>query len=170
VVYNGMLDLQAILWRLSRLQVGIIFSVIGLAVGYLGLIAFNLTNSILALCSIVTVLVSPWTVINVIGYLRHGQRFKADDLQAFTSPSGIYWYRNGFNIPAIAAWLIAVTVGMLFSDTALFNGPFSQAANGVDLSFLSAAIMGGVLYTVLDRVLPGTSAVQAAHRAASAEA
>lgn len=169
VVYNGMLDLQAILWRLSRPQVGLIFSVIGLVVGYLGLVAFNLSNSILALCSIVTVLVTPWTVINVIGYLRHGQRFKADDLQAFNSPSGIYWYKSGFNIPAVLSWLIAITVGMMFSDTALFNGPFSQAANGVDLSFLSAATVGGVLYIVLDRVMPGTNAVQAAHRAAASE-
>ncbi|MDR3505192.1 MAG: cytosine permease [Acidocella sp.] len=167
VAYNGMLDLQAMLYRLTRVQVGLIFSAVGLVVGYLGLVAFNLSNSILALCSIVAVLVTPWTVINVIGYLRHGQRFAADELQAFDKPAGLYWYNGGFNIAAVVSWIVAVAVGMMFSDTALFNGPFSQAANGVDLSFLSAAVVGGVLYTVLDRVLPGTSAVQDAHAAAA---
>jgi purine-cytosine permease-like protein len=169
VVYNGMLDLQAILWRLSRLNVGLAFSAIGLVVAYLGLVVFNLSNSILALCSIVTVLVTPWTVINVLGYLRHGQRFRPGDLQAFarSEDRGIYWYRNGFNIPAVAAWLVGVTVGMMFSDTALFVGPLSQLAKGVDLSFLSAAFVGGLLYVFLDRVIAGTAAVQAQHLAAT---
>ncbi len=162
VAYNGMLDLQAILWKLTRFQVGLIFSVIGLVVGYVGLIAYNMTNSILALCAIVTVLVTPWTVINVIGYFRHGQRFNTTDLQAFAGHKdrGIYWYKNGFNIPAVVSWLAAIIVGMMFSDTALFVGPLSSMAKGVDLSFLSAAFVGGILYVVLDQLMPSSASIR----------
>lgn len=153
VVYNGMLDLQAVLWRLLRVQVGIIFSGVGLVLAYLGLIVFNAANAILALCSIVTVLVTPWTIINVIGYLRHGRRFAVTDLQAFGSrgPRGLYWYAGGFNPAAILSWLVAIIVGLLFSDTALYAGPLAHLAHGVDLSFLSAALVGGLLYWLLDR-------------------
>jgi purine-cytosine permease-like protein len=162
VAYNGMLDLQAILWKLTRFQVGLIFSVIGLVVGYIGLIAYNMTNSILALCAIVTVLVTPWTVINVIGYFRHGQRFNTTDLQAFAGHKdrGIYWYKNGFNIPAVVSWLAAIIVGMMFSDTALFVGPLSSMAKGVDLSFLSAAFVGGILYVILDQLMPSSASIR----------
>jgi len=165
VAYNGMLDLQAILWKLKRVQVGLVFSVIGLIVGYVGLIAYNMTNSILALCSIVTVLVTPWTVINVIGYLRHGRQFRASDLQAFASGGGrgMYWYKNGFNIPAVAAWLVSITIGMMFSDTAIYVGPLSQAAKGVDLSFLSAAFVGGILYLILDQLFPSAAKIRDDH-------
>lgn len=171
IVYNGMLDLQAILWRLSRVQVGVIFSAIGLTIGYIGLIAFDLTNSIVALCSIVTVLVTPWILINVIGYVRHGKRFHAGDLQAFgAAHRGIYWYRNGFNVPAVTAWFVGTTVGLLFSDTALFVGPFATMAKGVDLSFLSAAITAALLYLLLDALLPSARAVREGNVAGTATA
>jgi len=161
VVYNGMLDLQAILWRLTRVQVGLIFSAIGIAIGYVGLIAFDLTKSIVALCSIVTVLVTPWILIIVIGYFRHGRRFRARDLQAFGgSDHGIYWYSGGISVPALIAWLVSVTVGMLFSDTSLFTGPLAALAKGVDLSFLSAAVVGSVLYLLLDRILPSAGSIR----------
>jgi len=153
VVYNGMLDLQAVLWRLSRVQVGLIFSAIGLTLAYLGLIVFNAASAILALCSIVTVLVTPWSIINVLGYLRHGRRFAVSDLQAFESrgPRGRYWYAGGFNPAAVLSWLAAIVVGLLFSDTAFFAGPLAHLAHGVDLSFVSAAVLGGALYLLLDR-------------------
>jgi len=161
VVYNGTLDLQAILWRLTRPQVGLIFSAIGITIGYVGLIAFDLTASIVALCSIVTVLVTPWILIIAIGYARHGRRFRALDLQAFAGPDrGIYWYTGGFSLPAVIAWLVSVTVGLLFTDTSLFVGPLAALAKGADLSFLSAAIVASVLYLVLDRFLPSARAIR----------
>jgi purine-cytosine permease-like protein len=156
VVYNGMLDLQAILWRLSRAQVGVIFGVVGLVLAYLGLIVFSAANAILALCSIVTVLVTPWSIINIQGYLRRRGRFQPTALQAFGAdgPASPYWYRAGFNPAAVIAWTIASVTGLLFSDTALFVGPLSEAAHGVDLSFLTAAILAAILYPSLSRAFP----------------
>ena len=158
VVYNGMLDLQAILWRLTRPQVGVIFGLIGLVLAYLGLIVFSAANAILALCSIVTVLVTPWSIINIQGYFQRRGRFQPASLQAFGAdgPRSPYWYRAGFNPAAVIAWTVASVTGLMFSDTALFVGPLSQAAHGVDLSFLTAAILAAVLYPLLGRVFSGS--------------
>lgn len=147
-VYNGTLDLQAILWRLNRFHVGLIFGAVGLAVSYLGVIVFDATDSINALITIVTVLVTPWMAINIIGYLQHKGRFRPHDLQAFADPArrGIYWYAGGFNPRAVGAWLVATVVGLLFTHSSLLTGPLADSANGVDLSFISAAIVGAVLY------------------------
>jgi purine-cytosine permease-like protein len=171
VFYNGILDLQAILWKLTRLHVGIIFSAIGLFVAYLGLTVSTFMSSIVALSSIVTVLVTPWIIINVIGYFRHGQRLRARDLQAFgrTADRGIYWYTRGFNVPAVVAWLVSSTIGILFSDTALFVGPLASVAKGVDLSFLSAALVASALYLALDQLLPSASKVRESNLTGSAD-
>ncbi|MCB8879482.1 cytosine permease [Acidisoma cellulosilytica] len=156
VVYNGMLDLQAILWRLRRVQVGVIFGVVGFALAYLGLIVFGAANAILALCSIVTVLVTPWSIINIQGYLRQRGGFQPAALQAFgpAGPRSPYWYKGGFNLAAVIAWTVASVTGLMFSDTALFVGPLSQAAHGIDLSFLSAAVLAAILYPLLSRAFP----------------
>jgi purine-cytosine permease-like protein len=161
LVYNGVLDLHAILWRLKRSQVGIIFGVIGLVVGYLGLVVFNLVDSILALCSIVTVLVTPWVTINIIGWYQHRGEFRPYDLQAFAhhTDRGIYWYTNGFNIGAVLAWIIGVAVGLLFTNTNIFTGPLANVADGVDLSFISSAIVGSVIYLIVGRVSAAHNAI-----------
>ena len=154
VAYNGMLDLHAILWRMRRSQVGLVFGAIGLAVAYIGLVMFNLTDSILALCSVVTVLVTPWIMINIIGYLQHGGRFDTTALQNFgrDRARGLYWYGGGFNAGAVVAWLLGVGVGLLFTNTSLFIGPLSGIASGVDLSFLSSALVASLIYLAIGRV------------------
>jgi purine-cytosine permease-like protein len=154
VVYNGMLDLHAILWRMRRPQVGLIFGAVGLVFGYLGLVVFNLTDSILALCSIVTVLVTPWIMINIIGWFQHRGHFSPADLQDFDhhTARSIYWYSGGVNPGAVIAWIVGVVVGLLFSNTSLFVGPLANVAHGVDLSFISSAVVATVIYLAVGRV------------------
>lgn len=148
-VYNGTLDLHAVLWRLRRLEVSFLYGAVGLALGWLGLVVFDLTSSTEALCSLVTVLVTPWIAINVLGYWRGGRHFVATDLQAFSGAQGQYWYHAGFNPPALLSWAAGVAIGLLFAATDLYTGPLSGLAHGVDLSFLSSALVGGALYLAL---------------------
>jgi purine-cytosine permease-like protein len=152
-VYNGSLDLHAILWRLQRFQVGILFGVVGLIVAYLGTVVFNAINSINALVSIVTVLVTPWMMINIIGYFEQRGRFDQRQLQAFGQRGSHYWYTGGFNVRAVAAWAIGLIVGLMFSNTSLMTGPLSSTASGVDLSFISSAIVGSVVYLLVPQSL-----------------
>jgi purine-cytosine permease-like protein len=148
-VYNGSLDLHAILWRLRRAQVGILFGVVGLVVAYLGTVVFNAINSINALVSIVTVLVTPWMMINIIGYFEQRGRFDQRQLQAFGQRGSRYWYTGGFNVRAVVAWAVGLVVGLMFSNTSLMTGPLSSTASGVDLSFISSAVVGAAVYTAL---------------------
>jgi purine-cytosine permease-like protein len=125
--------------------------VIGLAFGYIGLVQFNLADSIVALCSVVTVLFTPWTMINISGYLQHRGQFDVGDLQAFARGDRRHWYTSGANLGAIVAWAVGVVIGSLFSGTSLFTGPLAHIANGVDLSFISSAVVATVLYRVFGR-------------------
>ncbi len=154
IVYNGTLDLHAILWRMRRAQVGLVFGAVGIAVGYVGLVVFSLADLIVALCSIVTILVTPWIMINIIGWFQHRGRFSPRDLQAFAGHAdlGIYWYSGGFNGGAVLAWAVGVVVGLLFCTTSVFTGPLVGLAHGVDLSFISSAVVASVVYLAVGRV------------------
>jgi purine-cytosine permease-like protein len=154
VAYNGVLNLHAMLWRLTWLQVAGIFAVLGSAIGCAGLMVAGFNDRIDAVCSVVTILVTPWVMINIIGYLEQRGRFNTADLQDFNhrDPGNIYWYWHGYSLRAVIAWAISTAIGMLFSNTHLFVGPLARLAGGVDLSFVSSAILGGILYIALGQL------------------
>jgi purine-cytosine permease-like protein len=155
-VYNAALDLQAVFWRLTRAQLTFVMSAIGLAAAYIALIAFNAIESIEAFATLMVVTCTPWMVIMTIGHLlRHG-RYEPMDLQAFAdrAKTGVYWFTGGFNIRALVAWGAAVAVGMLFTSTSIIDGPLTRHVSGIDLSFTSAAVVGGVLYYALVKIFP----------------
>lgn len=149
VVYNGILSLHAVLYKLKRVQVAYIFGALGLAIGYFGLIAYDMADSIMALCSVVTMLATPWVLITLLGYARARGRFDAGSLQLFDTAGGKYWYCNGYNIAAVAAWCLAVCIGLPFSANSLFVGPFAPLFGGVDMSFIVSAIVGAAFYLLL---------------------
>lgn len=157
-VYNSALDLQAFLFRLPRRIVVLIIGVIVLVVAYLGVIVLNAIDTLNALVIIMIVVVTPWAVITIVGmWMRRGHVY-ADELHAFATPGarGPYWFTGGVNYRAVVALVAGAIVGLLFSDNSLFAGPFSQAFGGVDLSFTSAGITGGVLYFVFEKLFPET--------------
>jgi purine-cytosine permease-like protein len=155
-VYNSALDVHALFWRLSRAQLTFIMSAIGLAAAYIALIAFNAINSIEAFATLMLVTCTPWMVIMTIGHLMRRGRYEPMDLQAFASTArkGIYWFTGGFNIRAFVAWGAAVAVGMMFTSTSIITGPLTGHVSGIDLSFTSAAVVGGVLYYALVKFFP----------------
>jgi purine-cytosine permease-like protein len=155
-VYNAALDVHAVLWRLTRAQLTFVISAIGLATAYIGLIAFNAIDSIEAFATLMLVTCTPWMVIMTIGHLMRRGWYKPMDLQAFAdrARTGVYWFTGGFNIKAFVAWAAAVAVGTMFTSTSIITGPLTSHVSGIDLSFTSAAVVGGVLYYVLVKIFP----------------
>jgi cytosine/uracil/thiamine/allantoin permease len=87
--------------------------------------------------------------------MRHGW-YEPMDLQAFAHRAnrGVYWFTGGFNVKALVAWGAAVAVGTLFTSTSIITGPLTRHVSGIDLSFTSAAVVGGALYYALVRIFP----------------
>jgi purine-cytosine permease-like protein len=163
-VYNAALDLHAAFWRLTRAQLTFAMSAIGLAAAYIALIAFDAIDAIEAFATLMLVTCTPWMVIMTIGHLmRHG-RYEPMDLQAFAhrAKTGAYWFTGGFNLRAFAAWGAAVAVGMLFTSTSIITGPLTSHVSGIDLSFTSAAVVGGGLYYALVKIFPERGVMPAA--------
>jgi len=43
---------------------------------------------------------------------------------------------------------------MLFASTSIVTGPLTDHVSGIDLSFVSAAVVGGVLYFAFAKIFP----------------
>ncbi len=58
-----------------------------------------------------------------------------------------YWFSNGVNWRGMAAWIPAAVGGLLFANyPPLIEGPFRNAAGGVDISLPVALGVAAVLY------------------------
>jgi purine-cytosine permease-like protein len=169
-VYNGALDAHAVFWRVTRAQLTFAISAVGLAVAYIALITFDAITSIEAFATLMLVTVTPWMVIMTIGHLMRRGWYEPTDLQAFTdrAKTGVYWFTGGFNVKAFSAWGAAVAVGTLFTSTSIVTGPLTAQVSGIDLSFTSAAVVGGALYYALVRIFPEEGVTPDAQAYASA--
>jgi purine-cytosine permease-like protein len=168
-IYNSALDLQTLLYRVPRNIVVLIIGAIVLVTALVGVIVLNAIATIDAIVIVMIVVVTPWAVITILGMWRRKGHVYADDLHAFAIPGarGPYWFTGGVNYRAVSGLVAGIIVGLLFSSNGLFTGPFASALGGVDLSFTSAGITGGVVYLVLEALFP-EKGVMAADRPATA--
>jgi purine-cytosine permease-like protein len=157
-VYGTGLDTSSIFPSLKRVPATLVIGALGTIAVFVGTFVSSLVSAAAAFLILLIVVTAPWLVINVIGYCLTRGRYYAQDLQVFNmNPrvhGGAYWFKGGWNVAAMAAWLPAVVIGLMFVNTTLYVGPWANAVGGVDLSFISSAVIGGVIYLVLVRLLP----------------
>jgi purine-cytosine permease-like protein len=152
-LYNAALDISS--WpfflRFKRWHISVVLSGIALGLTYLLVVASNFISNLEAFVTIMIVSATPWMVIVGIHYLMNKGNYNAVDLHAFAIPGarGRYWYMGGVNPAAAIAWLAGAGFGLLFSTTTLFTGALESSVKGVDLSWLMAALAGGIVYIVL---------------------
>jgi purine-cytosine permease-like protein len=165
-LYGTGLDTSSLIPRLSRVNATLVVSGVGVGLVYLGALVWDALSLVSAFTVLLTIVTGPWLVINVVGHLALRGRYVPEDLQVFNvgMTGGAYWFTRGWNFYAMAAWAPSVVLGLLFANTPpLVVGPWSNAAGGIDLSFLSASLValiiyGGFILFLPHRVLPATSA------------
>jgi purine-cytosine permease-like protein len=147
-LYAPGLDLSSFFKRLSRAWVTLAVGLLGMIVVFLGAFVWDAVNAFIAFVTLFTVATTPWIVINLIGYFY--QRAKRSKLEgpAARSYAGHGSYRRvaDWDLRAVLAWLPAVVVGLLLSQTTLFTGIWSGIAGGIDVSVPAAAILGALIY------------------------
>jgi cytosine/uracil/thiamine/allantoin permease len=112
--------------------------------------------TVVAFVGLFSVLAAPWISITVAGHLRRRGFYDTSALQVFNrgERGGIYWYAGGVNPRSCVAWVVASAVGLLMVHNDLYAGPWSGWADGVDMSWISSLVVGGVIYLLLEAVLP----------------
>lgn len=146
-LYGAGLGLETISSKLNRITTTSIINIISLILIFLVVFVYNLTDLINAFVTIIIVGISPWLSIFLIGYFKCKGEYNAQALHQ--DGPGQYWYSNGFNIKAIVSWGVAMFIGLLFTNTSIFVGPFANIMGGIDISFISSLIISAVLFTLL---------------------
>ncbi|MGW2345248.1 purine-cytosine permease family protein [Streptomyces sp. NPDC001661] len=123
---------------------------------YFMLIADDFYGPFSTFLTLLAVPISAWIGIIAVDMLR-GREYDPEALMN-TGPGGRYWYRGGFQLSAVLAWLAAIAAGLLFTkaatsaDDVWFEGPLADSWFGVNgLGWLVAIVVGGAVYGVLGR-------------------
>jgi purine-cytosine permease-like protein len=161
-IYSNGLDFSSIFPIFKRVAATVILSAIGLLFIFLGTLVWNVETTVAAFVSLFGVLAAPWISVSLVGHFMRRGYYDTDDLQVFNrrERGGVYWFTYGLNLRACVAWVVASTIGLLFLDTSLYIGPFATAANGIDLSWISATIIGAGLYFLAVKVFPEPAGVR----------
>lgn len=160
-IYSNGLDFSSIFPIFKRVVATVILSGIGLLFIFLGTLVWNVETTVSAFVSLFGVLAAPWISIVLVGHFMRRGYYNTEDLQVFNrrQRGGVYWFTYGLNVRACGAWVVASTIGLLFLNTTLYIGPIASAANGIDLSWISATVIGAGLYFVAATAFPEPAGV-----------
>lgn len=170
MLYSMGLDFDAILPRASRAQATLSVAVVATVCVFVGHYASSAQDAMTSFVLLLTAVGTPWAVVTLIGFARCRGVYDPDALQVFNrrSRGGIYWYRGGWNVPAVVAWAMGALVGLLAVSLPSYEGPLLSLTGGVDCSFLLSGGVGGLVYLVLSPK-PGPQRVEAGQELARAE-
>jgi purine-cytosine permease-like protein len=135
---------------------------LSVAVIFVGRFVFNLVESVSTFAAAIAAASCPWLAIMVIGFLTRRGYYLPSDLQVFNRGlrGGHYWFTGGWNLRAIAAWVVGTGLGLLCAQVpGLFTGPLSAHLGGVDLSAPVSLLAGGACYLALLWAFPEPEAV-----------
>jgi purine-cytosine permease-like protein len=178
-LYGSGLDFASIMPRLKRPAATLVLSAIALVLVYVGTMVWNAQESLTAFLQVVGVGMASWLAIVLVGHYKRGGYYNVHDLQVFNhgKTGGVYWYSGGWNLRALTAFIVATVFGALALQCSFYTGPLSNLADGVDLSWISAFVIGGALYFILLTIAPEHAGVhgnqtsdEAAEIAAQSEA
>jgi purine-cytosine permease-like protein len=151
-LYGTGLDFSSVFPRFSRVQASLFIGAFAFLFILVGRLAFDLIDSVNAFIGAIVICTTPWMVIMTLGYFVRRGHYSPADLQVFNLGlrGGPYWFDNGVNWRGMAAWIPAAIAGLLFANyPPLIEGPFRNAAGGVDISLPVAIGLAAVLYLAM---------------------
>jgi purine-cytosine permease-like protein len=151
-LYGTGLDFSSVFPRFSRVQASLFIGAFAFVFILVGRLAFDLIDSVNAFIGAIVICTTPWMIIMTIGYVVRRGHYSAADLQVFNlgMRGGPYWFDNGVNWRGMAAWIPSAIAGLLFANyPPLIEGPFRNAAGGVDISLPVAIGLAAVLYLAM---------------------
>lgn len=168
-IYGTGLDMSSIIPRLNRVQATLLVGLLAAILVYIGTVATEMVDSLSIFLALLGVVTAPWMTILIVGLINRRGWYDVDDMQVFNrgERGGRYWFTRGFNMRALAAWLISSVIGLGFSSTTWFTGAGAQLFGGADVGFLVSGLIGGTLYALLLRVFPEHPSVARAEEASS---
>jgi purine-cytosine permease-like protein len=147
-LYSSGLDFSSIFPVFKRPMATTLLSILAVVLVLVGSMVGNAEASVTAFLQVIGVGTASWMAIIIVGHFHRKGYYDVHDLQVFNrrETGGVYWYTGGWNLRAVVAFVVSVTIGLLALECSFYTGPLSNLADGVDLSWVSAFVIGGLLY------------------------
>jgi purine-cytosine permease-like protein len=165
-LYGTGLDFSSVFPKLSRPQATLLIGSFACVLIFIGRFVFNLIDAITTFVSLIVVTTTPWMVVMIIGYYVRRGFYLPEAMQVFNrgQQGGPYWFRNGWNVPGITAWLVSASIALLMVNMpGHFVGWLGHVAGDLDVSILAALVMPALLYPALLYLYPEPRAVFGPH-------
>jgi purine-cytosine permease-like protein len=162
-LYGTGLDFSSVFPRLSRPRATLFIGLISCALIFIGRFYFTLISSITTFVSLIVVTTTPWMVIMMIGYVIRRGYYLPEAMQVFNrgEVGGIYWFKRGWNVAGMTAWIVSALLALLMVDIPdHYVGLLARASGAkLDLSLLAALVLPAILYPLCLAVFPEPRAV-----------
>ncbi len=148
-IYSSGLNLLSIGVKLERYKTVLIDGVL-MIIGsiYVMLIAQNFLGPFESFLQLLADGLAAWSAVFLVDMLRRRHYDPAS--LADTGPGSRYFYLGGFNWAGLLSWLLGLLVGLAFTASPFFNGPFARGIfASSSLGFLIGFVVSAVLYAVL---------------------
>jgi purine-cytosine permease-like protein len=160
-LYSSGLDFSSIFPVFKRPMATTLLSIIAVILVIVGSMIGNAEASVTAFLQVIGVGTAAWMAIIIIGHYHRKGYYEVHDLQVFNrrETGGVYWYTGGWNLRAVVAFVVGVTIGLLALQCSFYTGPLSNMADGVDLSWASGFVIAGLIYGAAIMLFPEHSGV-----------
>lgn len=156
-VYGNGLDLSSVIRSLRRVPATLVVSAVSLVFILVGALVWDIEQAVSAFLTVLGIVAAAWVGIVLTGHFLVRGEYDTAALQVFNEgrTGGRYWFWHGWNLRAATAFAAASVVGLLQANTSIYVGPWSEIADGVDISWLSAMVIGAAVYGLLTVFVPG---------------
>jgi nucleobase:cation symporter-1, NCS1 family len=166
-IYTAGLGLLALRVDVRRWLAVCLVALIATVPTVIAVFLFNFMSLYDEWLSLTLIFLTPWGAILVTDYLLRRGRYVPEALH--TWGSGPYWYRRGFNWPALGVLAVAMLAAVAVAHSTLWQSPVSRSwLGGADLSLFAGLVVASALYYVVARRRLRVAGGQAARAAAAA--
>ncbi|MFI6640964.1 cytosine permease [Streptomyces sp. NPDC050504] len=150
-MYSAGFTAQTLGIKVPRAWAVSVNAVISLVFGFLLMVvATSFIGSFISFLTLLAVAFSAWIGVFGVDMLRR-TTYDGEALMD-TGRTSAYWYSGGFAWSAMAAWGVALVVGLLFTKVDWFSGPLASSWIGENgLGWAVTILVAAALYAVLPR-------------------
>jgi NCS1 family nucleobase:cation symporter-1 len=146
--YSSGLSLLAVGIKLRRSRAVLVDAVIGGLMSVYAIFVFDFTSSFTQFLSLMVIWIAPWGAVYLADMWLRRNRYDADALH---ERKGSYWYSNGWNWSAIAAFAIGTVAAAICANAPIWQGPVSKMLGGADISIYVGFAVAWLIYMALTR-------------------
>ena len=144
--YSSGMSLLAVGVSTTRTRATTLNIVLALAVTCYVVFFRDFSEFLIAFLTLMIVWSSAWCGVFLADMALRRGRYDVEGLQR--TAGGPYWYRGGWNVPAVVWFVVGSVVSALFAASTIWTGPLTGWVDGGDLSIFAGLLVAGVGYYV----------------------